>query len=83
MQILLWSSFVLVKTYLSWNYDMSSPNRSETNGIAEHAVRRVKEGTSALLVQSGLSDEWRREAMECFFLFANHTRQTDRQKFTV
>ena len=43
---------------LCWNHDKSTPYRSETNGIAEHAVRRVKEGTSALLVQSGLSDTW-------------------------
>ena len=30
-----------------------TPHRSETNGIAERAVRRVKEGTSAVLLQSG------------------------------
>ena len=32
---------------LSWNHCPSTPHRSETNGIAERAVRRVKEGTSA------------------------------------
>ena len=32
----------------------STPHRSETNGIAESAVRRVKEGTSAVVLQSGL-----------------------------
>ena len=32
---------------LSWNYCTSTPDRSQTNGIAERAVRRVKEGTSA------------------------------------
>ena len=30
---------------LSWNHCASTPLRSETNGIAERAVRRVKEGT--------------------------------------
>ena len=35
---------------LSWNHCTSTPHRSETNGIAERAVRRVKEGTSAVLV---------------------------------
>ena len=38
---------------LSWNHCTSTPHRSETNGIAERAVRRVKEETSALLLQSG------------------------------
>ena len=31
---------------LSWNHCTSTPHRSETNEIAERAVRRVKEGTS-------------------------------------
>ena len=43
---------------LSWNHCTSTPHRSETNGIAERAVRRVKEGTSAVLLQSGLDKEW-------------------------
>ena len=43
---------------LSWNHCTSTPHRSETNGIAERAVRRVKEGTSAVLLQSGLSENW-------------------------
>ena len=36
---------------LSWTHCTSTPHRSETNGIAERAVRRVKEGTSAVLLQ--------------------------------
>ena len=43
---------------LSWNHCASTPHRSETNGIAERAVRSVKEGTPAVLLQSGLADEW-------------------------
>ena len=43
---------------LSWSHCTSTPHRSETNGIAERAVRRVKEGTSAVLSQSGLTEEW-------------------------
>ena len=39
---------------LSWNHCTSTPHRSETNAIDERAVRRVKEGTSAVLSQSGL-----------------------------
>ena len=41
---------------LSWNHCTSTPHRSETNGIAERAVRRVKEGTSAVLLQAGLNE---------------------------
>ena len=43
---------------LSWNHCTSTPHRSETNVIAERAVRRVKEGTSAVLLQSGLNENW-------------------------
>ena len=42
---------------LSWNHCTSTPHRSETNGIADRAVRRVKEGTSAVLLQSGLNEK--------------------------
>ena len=41
---------------LSWVHCTSTPHRSETNGIAERAVRRVKEGTSAVLSHSGLDE---------------------------
>ena len=51
---------------LSWNHRTSTPHRSETNGIAERAVRRVKEGTSAVLLQSGLDERWWADSMECY-----------------
>ena len=35
---------------LSWSHCTSTPHRSETNDIAERAVRRMKEGTSAVLL---------------------------------
>ena len=50
---------------LSWNHCTSTPHRSETNGIAERAVRRVKERTSAVLLQSGLDAKWWADSMEC------------------
>ena len=37
----------------------------DKNGIAERAVRRVQEGTSALSVKCGQDEQWWREAMEC------------------
>ena len=51
---------------LSWNHCTSTPHRSETNGIAERAVRRVKEGTSAVLWQSSLDKKWWADSMECY-----------------
>ena len=51
---------------LSWNHRTSTPHRSETNGIAETAVRRVKEGTSAVLLQSGLEAKWWADSMESY-----------------
>ena len=49
----------------SWNHCTSTPHRSETNGIAERAVSKVKESTSAVLLQSGLNESWWADSMEC------------------
>ena len=44
---------------LSWNHCVSTHHRSETNGIAERRVCRVKEGTSAVLrMKSGGLIPW-------------------------
>ena len=51
---------------LSWKHCASTPHRSETNGMAERTVRRVKERTSAVLLQSGLDIEWWTDSMECW-----------------
>ena len=58
---------------LSWNHCTSAPHRSETNGIAKRAVRRVKEGTSAVLLQSGLTENWWADSMECYTYLRNVT----------
>ena len=67
---------------LSWNHCTSTPNRAETNGIAERAetngiaeraVRRVKEGTSAVLLQSGLNESWSADSMSCSTYLRNVT----------
>ena len=56
---------------LSKNHCTSTPHRSETHGIAERAVRRVKEGTSAVLLQSGLDENWWADSMECYTYLRN------------
>ena len=56
---------------LSWNHCTSTPHRSETHGIAERAVRRVKEGTSAVLLQSGLNENLWADSMEFYTYLRN------------
>ena len=56
---------------LSWNHCTSTPHRSETSGIDERAVRRVKEGTSAVLLLSGLDNERCADSMECYCYLRN------------
>ena len=63
--------FVKACEVLSWNHRTSTPHRSETNGIVERAVRRVKEGTSAVLLQSGLDERWWSDSMECYCYLRN------------
>ena len=51
-----------------WRFIMESlyiDTRSETNGIAERSVRRVKEGTSTVLLQSDLDEKWWVDSLEC------------------
>ena len=56
---------------LPWNHCASTPHRSETNGIAETAVRTVKEGTSAVLLQSGLDENWWADSIESYTCLRN------------
>ena len=55
---------------LCWSHCTSTPHRSETNGIAEKGCR-VKEGTSAVLLQSGLNESWWADSMECYTYLHN------------
>ena len=56
---------------LSWNHCTPTPHRSETNGIPERAVRSVEEGTSAVLLQSGLNESWWADSMERYTCLRN------------
>ena len=52
----------------------------KTNGIAERAVCRVKEGTSAVLLQSGLNENWWADSMECYTYLRNVTDLSSDEK---
>ena len=56
---------------ISWKHCTSTPHYSETNGIVERAVRRVKEGTSAVLLQSDLDEKLWPDSMECYCYLRN------------
>ena len=69
--------FIKALEELNWPHDTSTPNRPQTNGIIERCVRVVKEGTSCVMVQSGLADKWWPEAMNCFCFLRNATLVLD------
>ena len=56
---------------LSWHHYTSTPHRSETNGIAERAARRIEEGTSVVLLQSSLDENGWADSMECYCYLRN------------
>ena len=56
---------------LGWPHDTSTPHRSQTNGVIERAIRVLKEGSSCVLVQSGLSEQWWPEALRGFCFLRN------------
>jgi len=56
---------------LGYLHDTCTPHRPATNGVAERAVRRVKEGTSCALDQSGFTAAWWVQAMICFCFLRN------------
>ena len=51
---------------LSRNHCTSNPHRSDTNGNAERAVRRIEEGMCGVLLQSGLDENRWADSMECY-----------------
>ena len=67
-----WNSAKLVKIFHGIIARLHHTDQ-RLNGIAERAVRRVKEGTSAVLLQSGLNENWWAESMECYTYLRNVT----------
>ena len=67
-----WNSSKLVKISLGIIARLHHTDRRQ-NGIAERAVRRVKEGTSAVSLQSGLNESRWADSMECYTYLRNVT----------
>lgn len=66
---------------LGWIHHESTPYRPETNGVAERAVRRTKEGKAATLIRSGFDEQWWNMAIECCcFLWNIVVQQTIKVK---
>ena len=61
---ILWNFFKACEE-LIWNHEWSTPHGSETRGIAEWVVGRVKQEISSALFQFGLQESWRAEATKC------------------
>ena len=51
---------------MCWNYDESTPDRSEANGIAKNAVRRVREFLLFFLVSRVFQKSCVDKLLECF-----------------
>ena len=56
---------------LDISHGQSTTHRPRTHGVGERAVRRVKEGTSCCIVQSGFYACWWGYAMECYCFLRN------------
>ena len=70
MQTILWNLANPVKNYHEIIV-RQRPFDPRQNGITERAIRRIKEGTSAVLLQSGFDEKWWADSMECHCCLRN------------
>ena len=57
--------------FLRWAHHSTPPYEHESNAVAERQVRRVKEGTRAILMQAGLPPSMWAHAARHFCFAAN------------
>ena len=67
---------------LRWNHDKSTSIPIRNRKMPTVQFAGPNEGIFVLSFQSGLSEKWWREAMECLCFFAKHTRQNCRHDVT-
>ena len=60
-----WNLASLARNHLEISVRQHDTDQKK-HGTAERSIRRVKEGTSAVLLQSGLGDEWWADSVECY-----------------
>ena len=66
---------------LTLRHDTSVAHQPQTNGIAEASVRRIKEGSSCILLQSGLSYRYWAESGKCYTFLHNITYEVQEGPF--
>ena len=70
------SELVKAATDLGWCHGTSTPGRSETNGVAEAAVKKVTYGTTTILEHAGFDSKWWPRAAK-HFCFASCLNKID------
>ena len=58
---------------MMYSHDTSTPHVPATNGVAERAVGKVKEGTRCQITQSGFPHSWWNRAARCYCFLTNIT----------
>ena len=58
---------------MRWRHDRSTPNRPQTNGTSERAVKRLLEGTRASLAAANMPHCFWPEASRCYAFLRNVT----------
>ena len=75
--------FIKVCRVSHWHHDTSASHRSETNGVAERAVRIVKEGTLPHKCENGTARKMWDRVTECSCYLRNGRDKNDRWQDSI